>query len=118
MPGEGVAPSIVVRFFWKNVLGNPLIPYIRKIRYFAAQTKYCRGGCGMYLERKKERRRFGGKTLFPLVTNGGYQVENDRRDVPDRRLGNIDLELIDTENYRFTECFTSTSLFSSGKKDD
>jgi hypothetical protein len=43
MPGEGVAPSIVVRFFWKNVLGNPLIPYIRKIRYFAAQTKYCRG---------------------------------------------------------------------------
>ena len=72
----------------------------------------------MYLERKKERRRFGGKTLFPLVTNGGYQVENDRRNVPDRRLGNIDLELTDTENYRFTECFTSTSLFSSGKKDD
>jgi hypothetical protein len=48
----------------------------------------------MYTQRKKERRGGSGKMLFPLVTNGGYEVEKDRRITPDRRLGNIHLELI------------------------
>ena len=62
-------------------------------------------GCGVYSVRKKERRSFSGKTSFPLVTNGGYLVENDRRSIPDRRLGNIHLELIGAENHGFSECF-------------
>lgn len=51
----------------------------------------------MYTQRKKERRGFSGKTSFPLVTNEGYEVEQDRRNFPDRRLGNLHLELIDAE---------------------
>ena len=47
----------------------------------------------MYTQRKKERRGFCGKMLFPLVTNEGYEVEKDRRSTPDRRLGNVHLEL-------------------------
>ena len=53
----------------------------------------------MYTQRKKERRSFSGKTSFPLVTNGGYEVEKDRRSTPDRRLGNIHLELVDVRKY-------------------
>jgi hypothetical protein len=71
----------------------------------------------MYSERKKERRGFSGKTAFPLVTNGGHLVENDRRIVPDRRMGNIHLELIDAANLGFSECITTTPLYSSGKED-
>ena len=54
----------------------------------------------MYTQRKNERRSFSGKTLFPLVTNGGCEVEKDRRSTPDRRLGNIHLELADVRKYR------------------
>jgi hypothetical protein len=54
----------------------------------------------MYTQRKKERRGFSGKMSFPLVTNGGYEVEKDRRSTPDRRLGNIYLELAYVEKYR------------------
>jgi len=71
----------------------------------------------MYSERKKERRGFSEKTSFPLVTNGGHLVENDRRSVPDRRLGNIHLELIDAANHGFSECIITSPLYSSGKED-
>jgi hypothetical protein len=54
----------------------------------------------MYTQRKKERRGFSGKISFPLVTNGGYEVEKDRRSNPDRRLGDIHLELADARKYR------------------
>jgi hypothetical protein len=70
----------------------------------------------MYSERKKERRGLSGKTSFPLVTNGGHLVEEDRRSVPDRRLGNIHLELIDAANHGFSEHITTTPLYSSGKR--
>ena len=43
----------------------------------------------MYTQRKKERRGFSGKTSFLLVTDGGYELEKDRRCTPDRRLGDI-----------------------------
>ena len=51
----------------------------------------------MYTQRNKERRCFSGKTLFPLVTDGGCEVAKDRRCIPDRRLGNIHQELVDTD---------------------
>jgi len=53
----------------------------------------------MYTQRKNERRGFSGKTLFPLVTMGGDEVEMDRRSTPDRRLGNIHLELAGARKY-------------------
>jgi hypothetical protein len=71
----------------------------------------------MYSERKKERRGFSGKTSFPLVTNEGHLVENDRRSVPDRRMGNIHLELIDAANHGFSEFITTTPLYPLGKED-
>jgi hypothetical protein len=55
----------------------------------------------MYTQRKKERRSFRGKTSFPLVTNGGYEVEEERRSISDRRLGNIHLELVDIVDHGF-----------------
>lgn len=70
----------------------------------------------MYSERKKERRGFSGKISFPLVTDGGYQVENDRRSILDRRLGNIHLELVDAVNHGFSESFTNMPLYRSGNK--
>lgn len=72
------------------------------------------GGGGMYSERKKERRGFSSKTSFPLVTHGGYPVENDRRSTPDRRLGNIQLELIDAVNHEFSEDFTCHNRLTPG----
>ena len=50
----------------------------------------------MYTQRKKERRCFSGKTLFPLMEKGDCLVEKDRRCIPDRRLGNIHHNLTDT----------------------
>ena len=70
----------------------------------------------MYTQRKKERRSYGGKTSFPLRTKGGYRVENDRRSIPDRRLGNIHLELVDSVDHRLPECFTNTLFFDQAKK--
>lgn len=72
----------------------------------------------MYSQRKKERRSFGGKASFPLKTNGGCLVENDRRSIPDRRLGNIHLELIDDAGYGLPDYLSKTALYSSGKEDD
>jgi hypothetical protein len=71
----------------------------------------------MYSQRKKERRGCSGKTSFPLVTNEGHFVENDRRSVPDRRMDNIHLELIDMVNHEFPEFITTTPFYSSGKED-
>ena len=71
----------------------------------------------MYSERKKERRSFSGRASFPLVTNGGHQVNSDRRSIPDRRLGNIHLELVDAENSELYEYFTNTPLYSPDKED-
>ena len=55
----------------------------------------------MYTQRNNERRCFRGKTSFPLVTDGGHEVEKDRRSIPDRRLGNIHQELIDVLHHGF-----------------
>jgi hypothetical protein len=71
----------------------------------------------MYTQRKKERRCFGGKTLFPLMEKGGCLVEKDRRCIPDRRLGNIHLELADAVDHGLPEYLTNTSLYPSGKED-
>jgi len=71
----------------------------------------------MYTQRKKERRSISGKTAFPLVTDTGYFVEKDRRNIPDRRLGDIQQELIEAVNHGFSECFTDTPLASHGKED-
>ena len=66
----------------------------------------------MYIQREKERRGLSGKTSFPLVTNGGHEVEKDRRSIPDRRLGSLHLELIDVVNHEFSECFTNNPSYS------
>lgn len=71
----------------------------------------------MYTQRKKERRSFGGKTSFPLKTNGGHLVEEDRRSIPDRRLGNIHLEVIDAVDCGLPECLTYTSSYLTGTDD-
>jgi len=57
----------------------------------------------MYTQRNKERRCFTGKTSFPLVTEAGCEVAKDRRCSPDRRLGNIHLELVDVDGPFFHE---------------
>lgn len=70
----------------------------------------------MYTQRKKDRRGFDGKTSFPLKTKGGCLVENDRRSIPDRRLGNIHLELVYVGDEKLPEYLTNTSLSTSGKE--
>jgi len=49
----------------------------------------------MYTQRKKDRRSCKRKMSFPQVTNEGCEIKEDRRTIPDRRLGNIHLEAID-----------------------
>jgi hypothetical protein len=71
----------------------------------------------MYSQRKKDRRSFGGKTSFPLKTNEGHLVEEDRRSIPDRRLGNIHLEVIDAVDFGLPECLTYTSSYLTGTED-
>jgi len=45
--------------------------------------------------RKKERRHgFDSAQLFPFVGRSGRIVHQDRRSMPDRRLNNIDLEVV------------------------
>jgi len=70
----------------------------------------------MYSQRKKERRSFGGKASFPLKTIGGCLVENDRRSIPDRRLGNIHLEVIDAGDHGLPDYLSNTAIYSSGKE--
>ena len=69
----------------------------------------------MYKQRKQERRSGCRKTSFPLVTNEGHYVDNDRRNVQDRRMYNIHLELIDGVNHGLPEFITTKSLYSDGK---
>ena len=71
----------------------------------------------MYTQRNKDRRRFCGKTSFHLKTKGGSLVEEDRRSMPDRRLGNIHLELIDAVDPGCSEFFADTSFNFTGKSD-
>jgi hypothetical protein len=54
----------------------------------------------MFKQRKKERRSFSGKITFPLVTDGGDEVEEDRRSIPDRRLGNLQVEETEVERIK------------------
>jgi len=70
----------------------------------------------MFAERKKDRRSFDGKTSFPIKTQGGSLVENDRRSIPDRRLGNIHLEIVYAGDHKLPEYLTSTSSSPSGKE--
>jgi len=70
----------------------------------------------MYIQRKRERRDFSGKTSFPMVTNGGYEVEKDRRSNPDRRLGNIHLELINVADHGRSQCIIDMPFYSSGNE--
>jgi hypothetical protein len=45
--------------------------------------------------RKKERRHdFDSAQLFPFFDRSGRIVHRDRRSMPDRRLNNIDLEVV------------------------
>jgi hypothetical protein len=62
-----------------------------------------------------DRRSFDWNSSFPLITKRGYLVKEDRRSIPDRRLGNIHLELLDAADHKFSEYFAKTSLFSSCK---
>jgi hypothetical protein len=71
----------------------------------------------MYIQRKKDRRDFGGKASFPLKTKGGHLVEVDRRSLPDRRLGNIHLELVDVVDNQYPESIADTLFFASAKED-
>lgn len=70
----------------------------------------------MHTRRKKDRRGFDGRTLFPLLTKGGFLVEEERRSIPDRRLGNIHLELADPNGHGFPGCMADRPFYLSGKK--
>ena len=70
----------------------------------------------MYSQRNNERRGCSRKTSFPLVTNEGHFVENDRRSVPDRRMDNIRLELIDVVNYGLPDFITTAQNTHPEKK--
>jgi len=112
----GVMPASVARIHWLDMrLGEFPIPSSAEVRYFASRTKHW--GVWMYTQRKKERRSFERKVSFPLLTSGGCRVESDRRSIPDRRLGNIHLELIDDAGYGLPDYLSNSALFSSGKED-
>jgi hypothetical protein len=91
------------------------IPYSIPMRSRVFCPAYKTLGGGMYSQRKKDRRDFGGKTSFPLKTNGGCLVEKDRRSTPDRRLGNIHLEVIDAGDHVLPDYLSNTELYPSGK---
>jgi hypothetical protein len=70
----------------------------------------------MYTQRQRDRRSFGEKKAFPLKTRDGCLVETDRRSTPDRRLGNIHLEVVHIGDHKLPE-YLATAVFStSGKK--
>ena len=70
----------------------------------------------MYIQRSKDRRSFSGSESFPLKTKGGCLVKEERRSIPDRRLGNIHLELVDTLGHGFPEGIAGRSFYLSGKE--
>jgi hypothetical protein len=71
----------------------------------------------MYTKRKKDRRSSGGKTSFPLITNDGYLLQRDRRSMPDRRLGNLHQEMIDTVDFGLPDCLTFAAPYLTGTED-
>jgi hypothetical protein len=71
----------------------------------------------MFTQRNKDRRGFAGKTSFPLKTKEGCLVEEDRRSIPDRRLGNIHLEFIDAVDHEFSGRFADTPFYLPVKDD-
>jgi len=91
------------------------VQLVESVLFCAAYKKT--GGGEMYIQRNKDRRGFGGKTSFPLKTKEGGLVEEDRRSIPDRRLGNIHLEFVDAVDHGFSGRFADT-LFSLPGKDD
>jgi len=70
----------------------------------------------MYAKRSKDRRSLGGKTSFPLKTKMGCLVEKDRRSIPDRRLGNIQLEIVYLGDHKLPGYLADPSVFTPGKE--
>ena len=70
----------------------------------------------MYAKRCKDRRSLGGRISFPLKTKMGSLVEKDRRSIPDRRLGNIHLEIVYVGDHSLPEYLTDTSFSTPGKE--
>jgi len=75
------------------------------------------GGQRMYTKRRQDRRSAGVKTSFPLITNDGYLLQRDRRSMPDRRLGNLHLEMIDAVEFGLPDCLTFASPCLTGTED-
>jgi hypothetical protein len=71
----------------------------------------------MYTKRKQDRRSFGGNVSFPLIAKGGCLVEGERRSIPDRRLGNIHLELIDATCHGFPDCIDDKPYYLTDLED-
>jgi hypothetical protein len=69
----------------------------------------------MYTQRKKDRRGFVGMASFPLKTKGGILVDEERRSIPDRRLGNIRLELDDAVDHGDSEFVAYKPYFLTDK---
>lgn len=67
----------------------------------------------MYVNRKQDRRNFNGKVKFPLRTKSGQLVLEDRRNVHDRRLGNINLEISDAEELGLPDFITTATSYAA-----
>jgi len=100
-------------FYIEDLIMEP--PYSIHVESKVFYCAYKTLGGGMYTQRKKERRCFSRKTSFPLIAKGGYLVQQDRRSIPDRRLGDIHLGVVDAVAHRLPECFTNTSFFDQAK---
>jgi len=70
----------------------------------------------MYAKRSKDRRSLDGKTSFPLKTKMGCLVEKDRRSIPDRRLGNIHLEIVYVGDQKLPGYLTEMAVSTPGKE--
>jgi len=68
----------------------------------------------MYIQRKKDRRSSNGKIPFPVKTKSGRLIKDDRRCIPDRRLGNIHLETVGAEIFDLPE-YCSDASYPAGK---
>jgi hypothetical protein len=113
--GRGCSPITVTGFSLEDHVSNSTNTLHATSKVFS--SAYKKLGGGMYTQRKKDRRSFGGKTSFPLKTNGGHLVEGDRRSIPDRRLGDIHLELAGAVDCGLPECLTYTSSYLTGTED-
>ena len=70
----------------------------------------------MYAKRSKDRRSQSGKTSFPLKTKMGCLVEKERRSIPDRRFGNIHLEILYVEDNKLPDYLTDASFPALAKE--